>query len=117
MRDKYSDIRDHISVSRSHRFSTIRIETIVMFIEGLSYGLLSLGCLALSCWWFLSQSCEKSKWCADIISVTRYCTFVGFESFHLSRLTYIGHFTYGYTGLRLIRKGFVLNYISNRFYI
>ena len=33
MRDKYSDIRDHISVSRFHRVSTRRIETLVISVE------------------------------------------------------------------------------------
>ena len=72
MRDKYSDIRNHISVSRFHPVSTRRIETLVVSAERFPFNVYAIEFPVLSLQFLLLQAGEKGDGVRDIISVTRF---------------------------------------------
>ena len=65
-------IRDHISVSRFHRVSARRIETLVMSVERFALYVYATEYPVLSLQFLLLQGGEKVIDLRDIISVTRF---------------------------------------------
>ena len=70
MRDNSLDIRDLIFVSRFHRVSTRRIETLVMSVERLVLYVYATEYLVLSLESFCCRAVRKVMDIRDIISVT-----------------------------------------------
>ena len=67
---QYTDIREDISVSRFHRVSTRRIQTLVMSVERFALDVYATGYPVLSLQFFCCRAVRKVIDLLDIISVT-----------------------------------------------